>query len=94
MSGAVTQGSLGNDATLGRGGVTELVHPARLQLSRRDVPSARPLESVDIVDFIDAMSSAVTGVSVVTTDGVGGRFPIDCAANYFRKRSKSSALTG
>ncbi len=33
-------------------------------------------ESVDVADYTDAMASAVTGVSVVTTDGVAGRFGI------------------
>lgn len=34
------------------------------------------IESVAASEFIDAMASAVTGVSVVTTDGIAGRFGI------------------
>ncbi len=33
-------------------------------------------ESVATADYTDAMASAVTGVSIVTTDGVAGRFGI------------------
>jgi flavin reductase len=33
-------------------------------------------ESVAVADYTDAMASAVTGVSIVTTDGVAGRFGI------------------
>ena len=40
------------------------------------MPAAVTLESVGAIDFTEAMASAVTGVSIVTTDGVAGRFGI------------------
>ncbi len=36
----------------------------------------RAPESVTAADFTNAMASAVTGVSIVTTDGIAGRFGI------------------
>ena len=40
------------------------------------VMAERSRASVGAIDFIDAMASAVTGVSIVTTDGPAGRFGI------------------
>lgn len=39
-----------------------------------------PADAVDRTDFINAMSTAVTGVYVVTTDGISGRFGLTVSA--------------
>lgn len=39
-----------------------------------------PTDAVDRTDFVNAMSTAVTGVYVVTTDGTGGRFGLTVSA--------------
>jgi len=79
MSGAATLRSRGNQVTFERRRTARPV-PPRLQLSPRAVRRAHPRESVDSSTFLDAMSLAVTGVSIVTTDGVAGRFGITVSA--------------
>lgn len=47
----------------------------------RTAPASRPrTDSVKREDFVNAMSGAVTGVNVITTDGPAGRFGITVSA--------------
>jgi flavin reductase (DIM6/NTAB) family NADH-FMN oxidoreductase RutF len=48
-------------------------------LDERHPPEPRP-EPVSAAEFVDAMRGAVTGVTVVTTDGAAGRFGITVSA--------------
>ena len=45
-----------------------------------DFSEENPMEIANTTSFIDAMASAVTGVSVITTDGPAGRFGVTVSA--------------
>ena len=83
MSKAVVEGPIDRDVFWERYGGSKMARSQWPQRGDRrphdDLWDRTPVpahESVDVADYTDAMASAVTGVSVVTTDGVAGRFGI------------------
>ena len=82
MENAVVEGPIDREVSKSYGG-SKTAHSQWPQREDRrphdnlwDRTPERPPESVAAADYTDAMAAAVTGVSIVSTDGVAGRFGI------------------